>query len=654
MKEICLLRLLSRLHFAFFFCMLLLVHWDEGKAQSCTITNIIIEDTSPWPIIEDRDGLDDRARGMTLLEDGGFVVVGETSFILPSPHTDAWIVRYYANGTKAWEKYLGGNSADAAYAVRQSDDGNLIVCGKKASTTYGSPINYNAWFFKLSLSTGDLIGFEYEYGGSGNDFAWDIVEDLSTDPDQYVIVGGTGNGANGTLNGKTIDNAGEIWVFAINPSSPATPLWQNLYDGGQTDGTENDWARSIIIDHNGKYVVSGYCLSCYDDKTQMQAMLIKLRNDGAVTFWKEDYGDEDETDQNVRDQGSNAAIETYDAGTDTYGYFGTGIHHPDHDECFDGQSHDFYGYATSNLGVSLWSGGCVLTDGLNYGGKKDDNAYSVVQTCDGNYLIVGATKSKTDDVSCNNNPNSPYTFDAWVVKIDAATGEILWEETIGDVGNDEFHDIEQLEDGSFIAVGEIESLGVPDEQQNFYIVKFELTECAVPVNLTATSLPGCTSIKFDWDDLPCAKEYEIRYRTSSTGWTTQTTTLSEYTAGSLSHATYQWKVKAKCSPTVWSEFTGNQYHTLSPSCRVGIEDRDEQQTLSIYPQPSDGSFRISFTSASETNLTTTIQILDYAGIAVETIPVVIENGNLNFQYHLPQHISSGFYYLSLLINGITY
>jgi photosystem II stability/assembly factor-like uncharacterized protein len=83
----------------------------------------------------------------------------------------------------------------------------------------------------------------------------------------------------------------------------------------------------------------------------MQAMLLKIKNDGTETFWQNDYGDEEDND---RDQGSNAAIEVYNAGSSTYGYVGTGIHHPDSNECFEANWHDWYGYKTTN-GGGAWN-----------------------------------------------------------------------------------------------------------------------------------------------------------------------------------------------------------------------------------------------------------------------------------------------------------
>jgi hypothetical protein len=633
-------------------CAISLVRTAYVNGQCDPPTNILIVEDYAWPRIIDYDNKDDVAWDVIPLDDGGVVVVGETEHGNPTKN-HALIIRLDEFGDDVWPNpvVIEERSFNVAYSVKLASDGNLIVCGKIFSNQYGSPANLNAWYFKLDLSDGSTIDDTYyEFGGLGDDFAWDIIEDVSTDPDQYVIVGGTGDVADGTLeefDEPGINGAGEAWVFAIDPTTPEDPIWQNIYSGDFPDESEHDYAHSIIIDHNEKYLVSGYCFSCREENSLMQALLLKIKKDGTETFWQNDYGDEGL--DNVRDQASNAAIEFYDATIPAYGYVGAGITHPDEDDCFEGKTHDYYVYETTNTGVSNWSGGCELTDGFGYGGSKDDNGYSILQTCDGNYLIVGASKSKGDDVSCNHY-TSPATFDAWMMKVDAATGAILWDESLGDVFNDEFHSIIQLEDGSFIAVGEFGAEG-DNEEQNFYIVKFELTECVEPTNLDATSQDGCTKIKFEWDGHPCAKEYVLRYRTASTGWTEETTTLTEFTTGTLPTGNYQWKVKAKCSPNVYSDFTDVSYHILSP-CRIASEDTEtESGVLSVYPQPSDGSLHFSFTYSSEISLATTINIKDYAGRIVETIPVTIENGVLDFKHSLG-NIPPGFYFIHLVVKGI--
>ncbi|MFN3940303.1 MAG: T9SS type A sorting domain-containing protein, partial [Chitinophagales bacterium] len=49
----------------------------------------------------------------------------------------------------------------------------------------------------------------------------------------------------------------------------------------------------------------------------------------------------------------------------------------------------------------------------NYGGADKDIAYGIVQSADGNYLVVGASQSSNVDVSDNNGND-----DFWIVRID--------------------------------------------------------------------------------------------------------------------------------------------------------------------------------------------------------------------------------------------
>jgi hypothetical protein len=66
-----------------------------------------------------------------------------------------------------WVKSFGGTKNDAAYSVKQTSDGNLIVCGSKTSKKFGTSNNSNVWLVKLDLN-GDTIGTQHEYGGTGN------------------------------------------------------------------------------------------------------------------------------------------------------------------------------------------------------------------------------------------------------------------------------------------------------------------------------------------------------------------------------------------------------------------------------------------------------------------------------------------------------
>jgi hypothetical protein len=76
-----------------------------------------------------------------------------------------------------------------------------------------------------------------------------------------------------------------------------------------------------------------------------------------------------------------------------------------------------------------------------YGGTGDDVAYSVQQTSDGGYIIVGSTESYGAGAA-----------DVWLLKTDE-NGDILWTKTYGGSNTDIANEVLQTADGGFILVG---------------------------------------------------------------------------------------------------------------------------------------------------------------------------------------------------------
>ncbi len=133
----------------------------------------------------------------------------------------------------------------------------------------------------------------------------------------------------------------------------------------------------------------------------------------------------------------------------TYG--GTGF---DGAQCIQ-QTNDG-GYITVGWTDSFGSGGydgyVLKLDGSGelewqrtFGGSQDDWFNCVRQTSDGGYIGVGWTYSYGEGLA-----------DVYVVKLDR-NGEVTWQKTYGGNGFDEGYSVEQTEDGGFIIVGESNS-----------------------------------------------------------------------------------------------------------------------------------------------------------------------------------------------------
>ena len=81
------------------------------------------------------------------------------------------------------------------------------------------------------------------------------------------------------------------------------------------------------------------------------------------------------------------------------------------------------------------------------GGSDDDQVYAVTAAPDGGYVVAGSTNSTDGDVSGNHG-----SYDFWVVKLDAS-GNKVWQKTLGGSRFDEAHAITTTPDGGFVVAG---------------------------------------------------------------------------------------------------------------------------------------------------------------------------------------------------------
>jgi len=98
---------------------------------------------------------------------------------------------------------------------------------------------------------------------------------------------------------------------------------------------------------------------------------------------------------------------------------------------------------TDSNGNKIWA--------KNYGGSNHDSFYKVISSSDGGYIAVGYS------YSTNYNITQPKgDADAIIAKI-SSNGTLLWWKNIGGTDYDSFYSVAQLDDGSFIAVGDSRS-----------------------------------------------------------------------------------------------------------------------------------------------------------------------------------------------------
>ncbi len=138
--------------------------------------------------------------------------------------------------------------------------------------------------------------------------------------------------------------------------------------------------------------------------------------------WSKDIGGDDT-------EHFKAIQETVDGGFIVVGYV----------EPWTRDDHDLYMVKTDSLGEPEWS--------KVYGDTKDDDAFDVVQTGDGGYVVAGGTKSYGAGLS-----------DLWVMRTDEL-GELVWEKVLGGAKNDVAYSLIALDGGEYLLTGSTASYG---------------------------------------------------------------------------------------------------------------------------------------------------------------------------------------------------
>ena len=278
--------------------------------------------------------------------------------------SDIWIMKLNYNGGLEWERSFGGSFQDFAYSVSETNDGGFIVAGVSSSDDFDvkSPIgSSDIWILKLSFD-GD-IEWEGSYGGKG----YDIANSISQTKDSgFIIVGGTNS--------------------------------------------------------NEKYSTKGL----------MDVIIIKINEKGELE-WEKTYGGSNEDNsysvKQTEDLGFIIAAETKSNDGDISSF---------------NASSDIWILKLNTKGELEWE--------KTFGGSSYEKVNKVIQTKDGNYIILGSSKSNDGDIKYSNGKE-----DIWLLKLNTK-GELEWEKTYGGSNNEEASSIIETKGGDFIVSCSSESI----------------------------------------------------------------------------------------------------------------------------------------------------------------------------------------------------
>ena len=330
----------------------------------------------------------DYGYSVTQTFDKGYAIAGSTTSF-GYGNSDAYLIKTDSNGVQLFSRTFGGINVDQAYSIKQTKDSGLVIAGY--TNSFGSG-GYDMYVVKTNKN-GDTL-WTKTYGGADWDFAYSIDQ---TKDGGYIIAGGTYSFGKGDED-----------VYLVKTDSIGDTLWTKTFGG-----IYEDEARSVKQTSDSGYIICGHTKSYGAGNADIY--YIKTNKFGD-TIWTKTLG-------SIGDDGGTSIIQKMDGGYALSGYV------------YD-STHLYYQAYTVNMdinGDTLWTikngvpnnavsnsiiqsndGGLVWAGQLNINGEDFyifkyflntnygfsttfgyntmvEEAYSIQQTADKGYIIVGTT-----------------------------------------------------------------------------------------------------------------------------------------------------------------------------------------------------------------------------------------------------------------------
>ncbi len=331
-------------------------------------------------------------------QDGGVVIAGAVNSVNGNygdfgtgehREHDFGIVKLDVQKNVEWTKRYGGSKSDYPRDIKQTLDGGFIVVGYSSSEDGDIKNNYSegtfAWILKLD-SNGDTLWTRC-YGGSNTDVAYAVEQTR----DGGFIVVGYSNSEDGDVKGL---HPGTLTFYGL--AYPTNDAWV------------------LRLDSNGDILWS----RCIGGSGQEEAFDVKQTSDGGF-------------------------IITGDASSDDGDFTGSGWHEAT--DAFIGLARDLFAAKLDANGNVEWT--------KCYGGIKNETGQSIQQTSDGKYIVVGSNSSIDGDAV---NPKGGNANDCWVLKLQE-DGSLEWEASFGGTKHDHGNGILQTKDGNYVVLGSTNS-----------------------------------------------------------------------------------------------------------------------------------------------------------------------------------------------------
>lgn len=206
--------------------------------------------------------------------------------------------------------------------------------------------------------------------------------------------------------------------------------WQKSFGG-----TIGETANSVLQTADGGYAFAGYTKSKDGDVTVSKGntdyWVVKMDADGNMQWQKSLGGSDHDAQWDFQ--------LTNDGGFIIAGQSKSN----DGDLLLNKGEEDYWIVRLSADGGVIWQ--------RSFGGSAEDEAYSIQQTMDGGFIVAGYSESDDGDVTGNHGE-----VDYWILRLDG-DGNLIWQKCFGGSEEDEAYSVQETSDGGYVIVGESES-----------------------------------------------------------------------------------------------------------------------------------------------------------------------------------------------------
>ncbi len=392
--------------------------------------------------------------------------------------TALWVCKINpANGEPLFSQFYGHGTGTKAYDIIETRDGCLAVAGRIGEADRESTgdlkgkenIFRGVWVLKINPDPDkdkqrlETIVFSQCYGGTSENIMYKIIETR----DGCLALAGETFSQDGDLAGvKTTKSENDLWVLKVRPDSSIsrkeTIVFNQCYGGSNSER-----AFDMIESKDGYLSITGYADSKDGDLTGLKnsyhydVWLLKI--DANAKSKKESikfnqiYGGDGQNE-------GHSIVETRD-GYLTIAAFARST------------GGDLKG-KKSDDSADLWllkidTKAKTRQESIKfsqcYGGGREDNIQSIIETKDGNLALAGWTDSK-DRMLEGKRKGGGNDWDVWVLKIESKqvkdpktgriyykTGAILSNQCYGGTANEKAYRIVQTAGGSLYSTGWTES-----------------------------------------------------------------------------------------------------------------------------------------------------------------------------------------------------